>query len=417
MSKKTQATVVLILMVVGFIGTYNIQTTWGQIINHGFLAAIIGGLADWFAVTALFRKPLGFISYRSEILPRNRERIMQEIVDFIGKDLLNPQYIIDNLQKYDMAGMIVDYADKFGGREKLKFAMRELINEVINSLDTKKIGHSLAVALKGRRENFNMARIIIRFLLDFIKTSAGERFIDNLIKMVRRTAPDLIKTPFFHKLIDENVQIIKKRYINDKQSREIMFGMIDLSSDKLSQKLVVFINNYSEKLLDHDSSQRRIFKEFLTDKIEMLGRRDGYKQKVAQLEHYFFVKKFDFSDNLVDLINSFCHSESNKQDLFRKIDGIIDEYLTKLAEDKNTQAAVNQWISGKISDFIQNNSQWSLQYMYDELMKYSKDEFVHLVESRVGDDLQMIRINGSVIGAFAGVGLYVITLIAERVFS
>lgn len=417
MSKKTQATVVLVLMVVGFIGTYNIQTTWGQIVNHGFLAAIIGGLADWFAVTALFRKPLGFITYRSEILPRNRERIMQEIVDFIGKDLLNPQYIIDNLQKYNMAGMIVDYADKFGGREKLKFAMRELINEVINSLDTKKIGHSLAVALKGRRENFNMARIIIRFLLDFIKTDSGDRFIDCLIKMVRRLAPNLIKTPFFNKLIEENVKIIKKRYINDKQTREVMFSMIDLSSDKLAQKLINFINSYSEQLLDRDSSQRRIFKEFLTDKIEILGRRDGYKQKVAQLEHYFFVKKFDFSDNLVDLINSFCHSESNKQDLFNKIDDIIDEYLTKLAEDKNVQYQVNTWISGKISDFIQNNSQWSLKYMYDELMKYSQDDFVELVESRVGSDLQMIRINGSVIGAFAGVGLYVITLIAERVFS
>ena len=196
MSKKTQATIVLVLMVVGFIGTYNIDTTWGMIINHGFLAAIIGGLADWFAVTALFRKPLGFITYRSEILPRNRERIMREIVNFIGKDLLNPQYIIANLQKYNMADMIVDYADKFGGREKLKFAMRELINEVINSLDTKKIGHSLAVALKGRRENFNMARIIIRFLLDFIKTPSGDKFLDSLIKVVRKLAPDLLKTPF-----------------------------------------------------------------------------------------------------------------------------------------------------------------------------------------------------------------------------
>lgn len=417
MSKKTQATIVLILMVVGFIGTYNIDTTWGMIINHGFLAAIIGGLADWFAVTALFRKPLGFITYRSEILPRNRERIMREIVNFIGKDLLNPQYIIDNLQKYNMADMIVDYADKFGGREKLKFAMRELINEVINSLDTKKIGHSLAVALKGRRENFNMARIIIRFLLDFIKTPSGDKFLDSLIKVVRKLAPDLLKTPFFHKLIETNVQIIKKRYTGDKQSREIMFGMIDLSSEKLTQKLISFINNYSEKLLDYDSSERKMFKEFLTDKIEILGRRDGYKQKVAQLEHYFFVKKFDFSDNLVDLINSFCYSESNKQDLFHKIDDIIDEYLTELAKNKETQLKVNTWISGKISDFIQNNSQWSLNYMYGELMKYSEKEFVGLVEGHVGNDLQMIRINGSVVGAFAGVGLYIITLIAERVFS
>lgn len=83
------------------------------------MAALIGGLADWFAVTALFRKPLGFISYRTEILPRNRERIMDEIVKFIGRDLLNPEYIINNIKNYNMAMMVVEYAQR-GGKEKPK---------------------------------------------------------------------------------------------------------------------------------------------------------------------------------------------------------------------------------------------------------------------------------------------------------
>ena len=99
MSKKTQATLVLVIMFLGFIATYKLDSFWGLLLNHGFLAALIGGLADWFAVTALFRKPLGFISYRTEILPRNRERIMDEIVKFIGRDLLNPEYIINNIKK------------------------------------------------------------------------------------------------------------------------------------------------------------------------------------------------------------------------------------------------------------------------------------------------------------------------------
>lgn len=55
-----------------------------------------------------------------------------------------------------------------------------------------------------------------------------------------------------------------------------------------------------------------------------------------------------------------------------------------------------------------------LDYIKDELMKYSQQEFVDLVEKRVGDDLQMIRINGSVVGAIAGMGLYVISFVVER---
>ena len=68
----------------------------------------------------------------------------------------------------------------------------------------------------------------------------------------------------------------------------------------------------------------------------------------------------------------------------------------------------------KLSDFIQNNSQWVLDYLKGELMKYSQDEFVELVEKRVGDDLQMIRINGSIVGAIAGMGLYVLSFVIER---
>ncbi|MBQ9487184.1 MAG: DUF445 family protein, partial [Selenomonadaceae bacterium] len=60
------------------------------LLNHGFIAATIGGLADWFAVTALFRKPLG-ISYRTEILKRNRGRITDAIIEFVSSDLLNTE--------------------------------------------------------------------------------------------------------------------------------------------------------------------------------------------------------------------------------------------------------------------------------------------------------------------------------------
>lgn len=414
MSKKTQATLVLVLMFVGFIATYKLDSFGGRLLNHGFLAALIGGLADWFAVTALFRKPLGFISYRTEILPRNRERIMDEIVNFIGRDLLNPEYIISNIKNYNMAMMVVDYAHR-GGKEKAKFALKELVNQVINSLDTKKIGHSLAVALKSRRRNFNMARIIIQFLLEFIKTPAGDKCLDYLIKMIRDITPTLLKKDFMHKLIDDNVEIIKKNYIKDSQMREFMFEVVDLSSDHLIEKLIKKINVYTEYLLDYERPERKYLKQFLAEKIELLGKRDGYKLKVAQLEHYFFVKKFDFSDNLVVLIDNFCKDEKNRNQLWEKIEAYIDKIVAELAIDEEKQADLNEFFINQFTKMIKNNSQWGLDYIKSELMKYSQEEFVDLVESRVGDDLQMIRINGSVVGAIAGMGLYVISFVIERV--
>lgn len=412
-SKKTQATLILGLMFIGFIATYRLDTFWGLLLNHGFLAALIGGLADWFAVTALFRKPLGVISYRTEILPRNRERIMDEIVKFIGRDLLNPEYIINNIKNYNMAMMIVDYAHK-GGKDKAKFAFKELTMQVINSLDTEKIGSSLAKALKSRRKNFNMAGIIIKFLVDFIKSPASDKFIDCLIRTVNNLIYALLQKDFVKKLLDDNVAIIKRNYIKDSQMRELMFEVVDLSSTNLIKKIMKKVDEYTNLLLDYERPERCKLKNYLVEKIEILGKRNGYRVKIAQLEHYFFVKKFDFSDNLTDLIRNFCQDENNRRDLWLELEGYMDDYLARLEVDEQAQENLNNLIMQKLTQFIQENSQWSLEYIKEELMKHSQEEFVDLIESRVGDDLQMIRINGSVVGAIAGMGLYVISFVVER---
>lgn len=126
------------------------------------------------------------------------------------------------------------------------------------------------------------------------------------------------------------------------------------------------------------------------------------------------MKKFDFSDNLVSLIDNFCQNSENREQLWKQIEDYIDNLIAKLAVDNEMQAKLNKFFVNTITKIIQNNSQWGLDYIKDELMKYSQQEFVDLVEKRVGDDLQMIRINGSVVGAIAGMGLYVISFVVER---
>ena len=412
MSKKTQATVVLIIMFLGFIFTYKLESFWGILLNHGFLAALIGGLADWFAVTALFRKPLGIISYRTEILPRNRERIMNEIVNFIGRDLLNPDYIISNIKNYDIVKMILEYAEK-GGREKAKFAAKELLSQVIDTLDSKNVGYSLATALKSRRHNFNMSKIIIEFFIDLLRSPFGDKCISYFIVLIRKILPELLAKESVHEIIDDNVEKIKKEYIKDSQMRELMFDIVDLSSKHLVDKLNKKIFEYTDLLLE-ESEQRARFKVFIEEKLMLLSENKAYQKKIGQMEQYFFVKKFDFGNNLSAIIERFCNNDKNREQLWIDIDRFIDNYLEKLSTDLTLQEKVNKFFIDQITRIIQNNSQWGLNYIREELMKYSKDDFVDLVESRVGDDLQMIRINGSVIGAVAGMGLYVISFIVER---
>ena len=115
MKKKYKATIALAISVAGAAGTAGLAKAgfWGGMLHNGFLAATIGGMADWFAVTALFRKPLG-ISYRTEIIIRNRQRIMQAVVDFAGNDLLGADNVMKFVRQQDTAVFMKEFLVKNG---------------------------------------------------------------------------------------------------------------------------------------------------------------------------------------------------------------------------------------------------------------------------------------------------------------
>ena len=119
MRKKGLATAVLAASAAGAAGFGWLASSTGGFLPglfaHGCLAATIGGLADWFAVTAIFRKPLG-ISYRTEILRRNRPRIMRALAEFAGSDLLSREHVMESLSKRDFSDMLARYLTERGGR-------------------------------------------------------------------------------------------------------------------------------------------------------------------------------------------------------------------------------------------------------------------------------------------------------------
>ena len=106
-----------------------------DLLEAGFLASTVGGLADWFAVTAIFRKPLG-ISYRTDILRKNRGRIMQALVDYAANDLLSADHIMAAARRLDMAQMFVAYLVQRGGRERIKTLAAAVILRAAETMDT-----------------------------------------------------------------------------------------------------------------------------------------------------------------------------------------------------------------------------------------------------------------------------------------
>ena len=107
-STRRLATVSLIFMAVGFVVSLPFkENAWVFWLQSGFEAGLVGGIADWFAITALFRHPLGLKIPHTNLLPKNRERVIESIVHMLETDLLNKESIVAKLQHMTLADRVI----------------------------------------------------------------------------------------------------------------------------------------------------------------------------------------------------------------------------------------------------------------------------------------------------------------------
>lgn len=402
-NRRIQATGVLILMIIGFALTCGNGQWWVKIINAGFLAGTIGGLADWFAVTALFRKPLGFISFKTEILPRNRQRIIEEIVKFLGQDLLNAKYLIEQLQKISLAEIIKSYGSSPSVQAEMKFICHNL-GEILGSKGKDVLSELLAL---GKAEKPDEAKAgkwadeIYRILVN----KSNDRLLIEIWLILINAAEYLLNKSFIQQFLDYHIENIKEKYVGNHFARSIALGFLDLSGKTLADKFIVYLENLKVRLQAKDSRSAR------------------YLQLKTARKLRTYLNSSEAQKKLYDFIAGNLSLEKLKGDTVdqREVTALAEKeiygYLMNNLQDDDRIHALAEWLKLRIAKFIVDNSEFQLNYIRNELNRYSNEELVSLVESKVGDDLQMIRINGSLVGSFAGMLLYALSLGAERLWG
>jgi len=138
-----------------------------DVFHAGFAAALVGGLADWFAITAFFQKV--FIFPHTDIIRNEREQLIQSIADFFTDDVLNKQNIKNKLHSEEIspAQMLIDYLTKFHGQEKIIKVSRVVVRKFLENLDLKTIIEKLEPDMR-----------------QFLKQDTTEKFIPKLINKI-----------------------------------------------------------------------------------------------------------------------------------------------------------------------------------------------------------------------------------------
>lgn len=413
LQKKYKAAGVLLLSIAGFVLSYPYhEGFWGGLIYSGCLAAVIGGLADWFAVTALFRKPLG-ISYRTEVIPRNRERIFGEIIAFTGRDLLNPENMMKIAGRYDMAEMAILYLEDAEGKEKIKALAARLRRMLLEQADPEEIGKMVGEAVKGGLNDVQLATV----LLNGLRWSVENRYDENVIQFLLNELIWITGEQTTHDMLCDMIAEVKAQYEGAMMRRQFVSLIFDLSSQRLADLAQRELIQYLERMKNQEHPLRIECRAWIAHQIDRLENSDAYHNLVEEWKNERFGEEMDIAPRVAAYVERWLRPEENGTQLVTEseIDRWINRKISAFKTNPQLQKSVDEKIKSYVSLLVHEQHAMITKIVRDRLNEFSDTSLVSFIESRVADDLQMIRINGSLVGAAAGMFLYLITCFAERV--
>ena len=413
MQNKTKATLTLAACATVAAGTLPLANGgfFFGLINHGFIAATIGGLADWFAVTALFRKPLG-IGYRTEILKRNRKRITDAVIEFVGEDLLNTKNIMEILKNENAAKLLIDFLESFNGRQKVKYLVEDIFDELIKKIDAEKISNEVAPLIENEFKNIDVQKIITA-ATQVVTTEKNSR---KILIMLLETGRKIINSEHMQQEIFQKIRELRIAYEGDSMGRAMVLSSLNLTDEKI---LSILNENVEEKIsttidalnadriinTEKDKIARDLVKSFSTAVTSAASNIDAAKFQ-AEFENIFRAK-IDVADYVK---NFFAQGDKVwKAEIDKLVDKKIDEFIKNTTWQDQFDALVKNMIEKLLNEYHEQIP----AMIREKLDKLDDDKLTEFVENRVSDDLQMIRINGSVCGAVAGMFLYIISQVIE----
>ena len=415
MQNKTKATSILAACAACAAGTLPLANSgfFFGLINHGFIAATIGGLADWFAVTALFHKPLG-ISYRTEILKRNRERISDAVIEFVGEDLLNTKNIMETLKDENAAKLLIDFLENYQGRVKVKILAEDILTELFAKIDVEKISKEVAPLIENEIKNIDIEKIIDAA----VKVVTEEKNSRKILVMLLKTARKIIYSQHMQDEIFQKIKELRTAYEGDSMGRAMVLSSLNLTDEKIlsilnenvEKKISATIAALkAEKIISTEKNPvaQDLIKSFSNAVTNAVENIDTEKFK-AEFENFFHAKI-----NVADYIKNFLKTDDNFWRI--EVDNLVDRKLDEFIKDTEAQKKFDKLVKDMIENLLNEYHDQIPALIREKLNKLDDDKLTEFVESRVSDDLQMIRINGSVCGAVAGMFLYIVSQIISQI--
>jgi uncharacterized membrane-anchored protein YjiN (DUF445 family) len=399
---KNLAGISLAVMGAGFAATIPFQgTVAGEFMQGGFEAGLVGGLADWFAVTALFRHPFGLPIPHTALLPKNRNRMIRALVNTIENDWLSKESIQTKLSQINLTEKLLPILEKEVHSDSFKKTMKSFIIQMIESADLGKLAPLIQKQLKGYLTSDEVLKLLKALIHQVLERKYDEKSLDYFLSKLEEWASRRDQR-------EEFGRFAMKAIDNGQADGFLQFAIKSfrniVNEEKLGKILQDIILNVIGGLRNPESEYRqailgRVRKELL-----------GIQENHALLEEIDrLILEWDPSKNLMTILKKtqvkaldFIEEGSFMDDHLMPF---ADQLIGKISADKEKTDAIENKIQEQITLFIEKNHSKIGKLVEENLNKLDDEKLIDMIENNVGKDLQWIRVNGAVCGFFIGIVL------------
>ncbi|GKU28583.1 DUF445 domain-containing protein [Clostridium folliculivorans] len=396
----------LVIMLIGFIITlFSSNSSIIILLQNGFEAGLVGGLADWFAVSALFRHPMGIPIPHTALLPRNRERITTSLVSIVENDLLNKESVINRISKISFTKKVLEMSRNHVYSSQVKLAVVNISNRIKNSISITEMAIYFNTTISEYINSIDTKKVLEDLINQIFNNNYDDKIFDVLIDNVE----DVIKREDVKKEIAITSVNTAKKMPKKGMLQFTLSKVTDIiGEDKVGSKVQEFILLMLKELKYKDNPSRIMVMKSIRDNIIKISED---KSVIEKLNQY----KVDISNN--DKINDFLLKILQSLEIqildFINDDKIVEEkilpVLEKLINDMSKEDElvenIDQYIRSQISNYINKNHEKIGVLVKENIEKLDTETLIDLIEDKVGDDLQWIRINGAVCGFLIGLVL------------
>ena len=391
------------------------QTWWGGWVLAIAEAGVVGGLADWFAVTALFRRPLGLPIPHTALIPANWELMAARVGSMVGGRVLTTEYVTREIARVDVAELLARGAELLTPGD-LDAGVRAVARWAAGQLPTESAAE-LAHWIRQRLAREPIAPI----LADVLDVARRHEWDERFIEAAALALATSLERPGVREAVSDLVDGVVGRYRRSMGVySNLLIGLANalglIDRDRLAAALQRALTGVAE---NPDDPLRRRLSDLIAELPERLRSGDALAKRVETAKSELLQRPAvaQLVEDAARGLHRALAEDLARPDseVVRWVGRRIEEARLALVSDGSLRRELDRWLKGQAVRLVEGYQDRVAVFIERGVHALGPAGAVRLIEEHAGDDLQFIRVNGTVVGGLAGGAIYAIHLLLRLV--